>query len=302
MLKQEEVAFVKALTNVELSPIFLRELKKAMAAGKKRKALAASKATSAAALERPVGEAWTTRDSLSKRKAEELSSSDCPSEPASRRPAPGHLFDDGPEAQGTTGELAALSSRQLGPTVGGLVYAAVAVGVASPQQPSGPHKSTAKGAYHSAPAASSEADTRRMSLGGMSGPLCGMPIGATTYAQVASNSAAPAPERHNKTPIYITGVTDTRGFLTWMRASCPSGLSAQIKGERLMLVPRTAEGFRAAVSALRSFDGSRGVRFHTFSLPEDRCVRLLVKNLRRHMPENVVQEEVENLGISVQGI
>jgi hypothetical protein len=102
MLKQEKLAFLKAITSIELSPVFLRELKKAMAAGKKKKALAASKATSTAALERPSGEARTSRDTLCKRKAEELSSSDC------RRPAPGHLFDDGPEAQGTTGELAAL--------------------------------------------------------------------------------------------------------------------------------------------------------------------------------------------------
>ena len=69
-----------------------------------------------------------------------------------------------------------------------------------------------------------------------------------------------------------------------------------------MLVPHTAEGFRAAVSALRSLDRSKGVRFHTFSLPEDRSVRLLIKNLGRHMPEGVVQEEQENLGTCVQGV
>jgi len=69
-----------------------------------------------------------------------------------------------------------------------------------------------------------------------------------------------------------------------------------------MLVPRTAEGFRATVSALRSLDGSKGVSFHTFSLPEDCCVRLLVKNLGRHMPEDVVREELESLGICVQGV
>ena len=107
ILKQEEVDFIKALSSIELSPVYRRELRKAMAAGKK-KALAASKVDSAnaSALERPsrvVGEARTYRDSLQlnvrKRKAEELSSSDCPAEPASRRrPPSGHLFDDGPEA------------------------------------------------------------------------------------------------------------------------------------------------------------------------------------------------------------
>jgi hypothetical protein len=50
-----------------------------------------------------------------------------------------------------------------------------------------------------------------------------------------------------------------------------------------MLVLRTAEEFRAALSALRSLDGSKGVSSHTFSLPEDTCVRLLVKNLGRYM-------------------
>ena len=61
-----------------------------------------------------------------------------------------------------------------------------------------------------------------------------------------------------------------------------------------MLVPRTAEGFIATVSTLQSLDGSKGVSFHT-SLPEDRFVHLLVKNLGRHMPEDVNWEELENL-------
>jgi hypothetical protein len=68
-----------------------------------------------------------------------------------------------------------------------------------------------------------------------------------------------------------------------------------------MLFPYTADGFRATVSALRSLDGSKGVRFHTFSLPQDRCVRTLVKNLGKNMPEDVVREELEDLGFCVQG-
>ena len=41
--------------------------------------------------------------------------------------------------------------------------------------------------------------------------------------------------------------------------------------------------------------------FHT-SVPEDGCVHLLIKNLGRQMPENIIQEELETLGISVQGV
>ena len=69
------------------------------------------------------------------------------------------------------GEVAAQSSRQLGPTEGGLAYAMVVAGVASLQQPSGPHKSPAKGSVRTEPAASSEAAATRMSLGHMSGLL-----------------------------------------------------------------------------------------------------------------------------------
>jgi len=68
-----------------------------------------------------------------------------------------------------------------------------------------------------------------------------------------------------------------------------------------MVVPSNANGFRAAVNALRSIDGE-GVSFHTFTLPEDRYARLLLKNLGRGVPESVVQEELETLGIHVQRV
>jgi hypothetical protein len=88
-----------------------------------------------------------------KRKAEELSNPDCTTEPASRRPAPGHLFEDRPEVQGNTGELAAQSSRQLGSADDRLAYTTVVAGVASMQKPSGPHKFTANGSVPAEPAA-----------------------------------------------------------------------------------------------------------------------------------------------------
>jgi hypothetical protein len=123
-----------------------------------------------------------------KRTADKLSSSDGPSEPTGRCPAPGHLFGEGPASLGAMGELAADSSRQLGPTDGGLAYVAVVVGCAGPQQPNGPHKTKAKVSDHSEPATSSEAAITRMSLGDMFRPLCGMPDGTTSKALVATAS------------------------------------------------------------------------------------------------------------------
>jgi hypothetical protein len=69
-----------------------------------------------------------------------------------------------------------------------------------------------------------------------------------------------------------------------------------------MLMPETADGFRATISALRSLGEDKGVSFHTFSLPEDRCVRLLLKNLGKRLPDAEIKEELEALHISVQAV
>ena len=70
----------------------------------------------------------------------------------------------------------------------------------------------------------------------------------------------------------------------------------------MMVFPSTADGFRAAVSVLRSLHGKDGMSFHNFTLQEDSCARLLVKNLGTGMSESVVREELESLDIYVQGV
>jgi len=147
---------------------------------------------------------------------------------------------------------------------------------------------------------SSETSNKRMSSD-MSRSLSDKPDGTTANAQVA-NICLPAGERPSKTPIFISGFGDTHSFLAWFWASCPGSLTAQIKSKKLMVVPSTADRFRASVSALWSLDGKDGVSFHTFTLPENRCVQLLVKNLGRGMPESVIRRELESLNILVQGV
>jgi hypothetical protein len=299
-LNQEQEAFTKALPDPdalpdpEVSTVFIRALRKVLAASKMKKTPEAN-AASTSNTEREFPQL-----TASKRKANELSSSGCSPEPASHFPAPGNQFDLGPEAQDTTGELAATSSRKLSMSEGGLPYATVVTSYASPQQPSGTHKPPAMGSDHSEPAASYEAAHRRVSWRRVRASV--WHARWHHFKCPCGHQYCPAAERHNKTPIYVSGVVDTRDFLSQIRASCPSGLTAQIKWEKLMLVPHTAEGFRATVSMLRSPDVGGGMTFHTFSLPEDRCVRLLVRNLGRRMPEGIVKEELDNFGIRVQAI
>ena len=85
-------------------------------------------------------------------------------------------------------------------------------------------------------------------------------------------------------PFLFEVFRDARTFLAWQRASCPGGLTAQLKSENLTVVPSTADGFRAPVSALRSLDGKENVSIHTFTFSEHSCVRLV-----RCLPDSIVR-------------
>ena len=85
-----------------------------------------------------------------------------------------------------------------------------------------------------------------------------MPDGTTNNVQVA-NGKLPAGERTNKTPIFISGFNENKAFLKWLRESCHSTLTAQLKAEKLVVVPATADGFRATVSVLLSLEVGAGV-------------------------------------------
>jgi hypothetical protein len=121
----------------------------------------------------------------------------------------------------------------------------------------------------------------------VSGPLSVEPIGTTsTTAQV--DNVVPPRERRNKTPVYFSGVKNTQNPGVDSRE-----VRKQTRGADERRDPdagaKTADGFRATIGALRSLDVSEGVSLHTFSLPEDRCVRLLLKNLGKRMPETEIR-------------
>jgi len=287
MPKQDELAFIKALSALQMTLATARRKKVPTVSAGRRSTTSGSGSRA-------------SKKIASKRKANELASSGDSTVPANRRPATGAGSVPLSATTIVTGEQAAASSRQPGPSGVGATYATLLATNATPSQPSGTLKPTAMDSVPSESGVSMETSNRRMS-NDMSEPLSGMPDGTTSNAQVA-NACLPAGQLPNKTPIFISGVTDTRAFLAWLRASCPGGLMAQPKGEKLMVVSSTADGFRAAVSALRSLDGKDGVSFYTFTLPEDRCARILVKILGRGMPESVVREELESLNICVQGV
>ena len=64
-------------------------------------------------------------------------------------------------------------------------------------------------------------------------------------------------------------------------------------------MPDTADCVQATVTALRSIEEGKGVSFQTYSVPDDRTVRLLMTNLGRKMPQSDVREELEMLCVPV---
>ena len=109
-----------------------------------------------------------------------------------------------------TGEQAADGSRQPGPP-GRATYAVALAETFAPSQPSGPTKPTAMDSHTSENCVQMEITNRRTCTD-ISMPLSSMPDGTTSKAQVA-NACLPAGELPNKTPIFISGVIDTRSFL-----------------------------------------------------------------------------------------
>ena len=67
-----------------------------------------------------------------------------------------------------------------------------------------------------------DAANRRISQD-ISGPLSGKPASTTS----APASPFPPGQHRNRPPVFITGVTDIPGFLTWLRFRCPRALPSR---------------------------------------------------------------------------
>ena len=198
MLTQDELAFLKAISSLPVSPALLKKLRLAMPRRKKRPAVHAGRRST------PSGsESSASQQLAGKQKANELASSGAYMEPTNRRPAPGAGSLPLPANLAVTSELAASGSRQPGPSRVGATYAAVFSGSDTPSQPSRTFKPTAMDSDSSESSVSMETSERHISQD-MSGPLSSTPDGSSDHAHVA-NACLPAGQPPNKTPIFISG-------------------------------------------------------------------------------------------------
>jgi len=188
MLRQDELAFIKALSTLQVKLATARRKKVPTVSAGRRSTTSGSGSRASQQL-------------ADKRKANELASSGDSTEPANRRPATGAGSVPLPATTTVTGEQAAASSRQPGPSRVGATYAAVLAVNAAPSQPSGTLRPSAMDSEPSESGVSMETSNRRMS-NDMSGPLSGMPDGTTPNSQ-ETNGCLPARRPHNKTTIFI---------------------------------------------------------------------------------------------------
>ena len=154
----------------------------------------------------------------------------------------------------SVGEQSTKCARQPGSAGVEVAYAGVVAGQlaaskkslvdghpAASNQTSGSSTPSAKGAAQSVPVDSMES-TNRCPAGPSSngsGSQGETPCGTTTTAAQA-DLVVPPGERKNKTPVYITGVSNTRSFLRWFQGKTGGNGTAQMRDESLVLVPDMA--------------------------------------------------------------
>ena len=142
MQRQEELAFIRAMSALQVTPALLKELRMALSSRKKKTVVFAGSRSTA-----PGGGPKSSQRPSSrlagKRKVNELASSGDSMEPAIRRPAPDAGSAPLSATSSAMGEKAADGSRQLGQPEGGATYAAVLARTDTPNQKSGSLKPTA---------------------------------------------------------------------------------------------------------------------------------------------------------------
>jgi hypothetical protein len=102
-------------------------------------------------------------------------------------------------------------------------------------------------------AASMEADQKRTSPGAL-GDVSDHWVSRLLATLTAPRWTKSLPSESDTTRQHqcsCLGVRNTRSFLDWIRARSASNLVSQINVGFLMLVPKTAEGFRATIGTLR---------------------------------------------------
>ena len=140
-----------------------------------------------------------------------------------------------------------------------------------------------------------------MSLRDISGHMSGINYGATSKAKVVTNAVAPVGERQNKTLIYISKVTDTRVFLTWIGPRVTGGSQPRLRAREWCLSYELLMNLEPRSAHCNPLMGTRGGVF-TSSLSRRIVVYVCWSRIVAEKCPRTSSGRSWRLDISIQGV
>ena len=107
------------------------------------------------------------------------------------------------------------------------------------------------------------------------------------------SSSQPDPSTTKFPPIIIPDNRNYTQLLANLRSALPStSVEAKCSGKSLKLVVKSIVDFRA----VQHFLSARNISFHTFALPEEREVKIVIQGIPYHTPSDAIVQELTSLG------
>lgn len=110
--------------------------------------------------------------------------------------------------------------------------------------------------------------------------------------ETQSNNTAKKVINDNPPPIFLNGVENYTELVEFLQSVCGQTFKLKSTTKNICIYPDTPASYRQIVSSLRT----KGADFHTFQLPQDRCPRVVIKNLHHSTPKSVIVEGFKTHG------
>lgn len=106
-------------------------------------------------------------------------------------------------------------------------------------------------------------------------------------------------QNENIPPIFINGVENFEALVKFLeRLAGPKTFTIKSTINGVKVFPETIDTYRKVNAGLRA----EGADFHTFQLPQDRCPRIVLKNLHHGTPVSIIKEELQEMGYEATNI
>lgn len=116
--------------------------------------------------------------------------------------------------------------------------------------------------------------------------------------ETESNNATKKVNNDNPPPIFLNGVENYSALVEFLQSVCGETFKLKSTTKNICIYPDTPTAYRQLVSTLRT----QGADFHTFQLTEDKCPRVVIKNLHYSTPKSVIVEGLKTYGYEATNV